>query len=290
MNKTFYFIFLYGDDPNAKFNLHNANAIISNMVINLPSKVELHTDNISRLTQETAYKDMMAVLNSHELTKRLEFEIISHSKSEFETIGEVPIPYLAHRSDILRLELLERYGGVYCDLDCIALHPMPDRWFNVSDFGDDKCHMGIENDGSRTALCNNVIVSPPHNKWIQSLLDIMYLYDPDIAKPGTDKWAYYSVQAPMRLFRAKSIEFAHHLIVEPPLTFQPIYLDYKGREDLFLLDKSDELLDDNKLYELHLWETANKSTLKYISKRALTEGNFTYARIMRHIESKLNNS
>lgn len=290
MNKTFYFIFLHGDDPHANFNLHNANAIISNLIVNRPDRIELHTDDLQKLKFNVAYIEMESELRKLKEVFKTEFTVVAHSKSEYETYYGTRIPYLAHRSDILRLHLLEKYGGVYCDLDCIALHPMPNSWFEEDSPESKKCRMGIENDGSETALCNNVIVAPPHNKWIQSLLDIMCLYDPDIAKPGTDKWAYYSVQAPMKLYEAKSGEFEQCLEIMPPKTFQPIYLDYSGREDLFLMDKSDELLGDKSLYELHLWETANKSTLKYISQRSLTSGDYTYARVMRRIIYRYGNN
>lgn len=283
MNKTFYFIFFYGDDPNASFNLHNANAIISNLIVNKPDRIELHTDDIQKLHFNAAFVEMESELRRLKSIFKTEFTVVAHDKSEYETFYGTKVPYLAHRSDILRLHLLEKYGGVYCDLDCIALHPLPASWFNEDSKDSKYCHMGLENDGSGTAICNNVIAAPAHNKWIQSLLDIMCLYDPNIAKPGTEMWAYYSVQAPKKLWNAKHAEVEQYLRIHPANTFQPIYLDYNGREEMFLLDESARILSNPDLYELHLWETANKSTLKYITRRSLEGGNYTYASVMRYV-------
>lgn len=78
-----------------------------------------------------------------------------------------PNDWLRWRSDIARLEVLYRYGGVYCDTDSESLKPLDDLLDNVSCF-----FIQSPNDlkGATQAVCGAV----PEHPFIKHLLDRLH--------------------------------------------------------------------------------------------------------------------
>ncbi|KAJ4204547.1 hypothetical protein NW759_014884 [Fusarium solani] len=75
--------------------------------------------------------------------------------------------HYAHVADILRLQLL-REGGIYLDIDVLALRPFTDLLHGPRDV-----IMGHEG-GNRAGLCNAVILARPNATFIQRWLDSYY--------------------------------------------------------------------------------------------------------------------
>lgn len=67
-----------------------------------------------------------------ELTKIPKLELIEVD-FEKEGVGNVPEVF---RSDLLRLNLLATYGGLWSDLDILYFRPMTDSWFNNENYKD----------------------------------------------------------------------------------------------------------------------------------------------------------
>ncbi|XP_074658073.1 uncharacterized protein LOC141911026 [Tubulanus polymorphus] len=84
-----------------------------------------------------------------------------------------------HQSDLVRLETVLRYGGIYTDLDIIVLKSMaPLRKFNTT--------LGKEEDDK---LCNGVIIGTRQAKFLKIWYKHYQTFDDKV-------WGYHSVQLP----------------------------------------------------------------------------------------------
>ena len=93
-----------------------------------------------------------------------------------------PVTYPAHKADVIRLDVLRRYGGIYLDLDVVSLNPFDP----LLDRG---CVMGIE---PGTGLCNAVILAPPGADFISRWQEHYRNFD-------GKRWNYHSVVLPGRM-------------------------------------------------------------------------------------------
>ncbi|MCX6550831.1 MAG: glycosyltransferase [Acidobacteria bacterium] len=95
-----------------------------------------------------------------------------------------PITFPAHMADVIRLQMLQRYGGVYLDTDVICINPLEPLMRHA-------CVMGME---PGTGLCNAVILAQPGceflHRWEQQYQDFR-----------TERWNYHSVVLPWKLAR-----------------------------------------------------------------------------------------
>lgn len=150
-----------------------------------------------------------------------------------------PLRHGAHQADVLRLQILRRFGGIYLDMDVICLK-------SLGRFLGEECVMGVQ-DGAggvpgQKGLCNAVILAqagaPFIERWLQEYRSFR--------SAGRDAfWDEHSVRIPARLAR----EMPGSVRVENERSFfWPGYLE-PGR----LWD--DEPRDLPEIDTLHLWET-----------------------------------
>jgi hypothetical protein len=105
----------------------------------------------------------------------------------------------AHRSDVLRLQLLIEHGGIYLDLDVIVLRPLagllsPSRSsapFVIGQEGDD-AHGGAH------GLCNAVLLARPNASFARRWLREYHSF----GRGDGDGWSSHSVQRPAELAAA----------------------------------------------------------------------------------------
>ena len=71
-----------------------------------------------------------------------------------------PIDNYAHKADILRLEILLKYGGIYLDQDTVI-------WRNMDSLLEHECVMGHEGEGAWVGLGNAVIIAKPGSRFIR---------------------------------------------------------------------------------------------------------------------------
>jgi len=192
--------------------------------------------------------------------KLVELNQISPPKKIF---GKNLIHY-AHKSDILRLLILEEFGGIYLDIDTICIKPF-DNLLNY------KCVMGQESYLNHIqGLCNAVILAEPKslfiNHWIESYADFRSL--------GRDSfWNEHSVIVPY--FISKKFPDLIHVLNNNAF-FYPSY----GRFDLDLLFKKCEVFPDAYLF--HLWETVSyEKYIKNLSKKDIIKIDTSYNVIAR---------
>ncbi|RDA87099.1 hypothetical protein CP532_0170 [Ophiocordyceps camponoti-leonardi (nom. inval.)] len=108
----------------------------------------------------------------------------------------------AHKADILRLQILLEYGGIYLDNDVILLRPLDALLAGRRDVV-----MGYEG-GHRQGLCNAVILAKKGASFLQRWYRLYDDFDP------TD-WNYHSVQLPAKLAAA----YPHDICPLSPVAF-----------------------------------------------------------------------
>ncbi len=163
-----------------------------------------------------------------------------------EEIFDIPIIRVEHKSDILRLNILEEHGGIYLDLDVFfkkSLHDLLNHRFV----------MGIE---AETGLCNAVILSEKGSPFLKEWLAA---YNPayEMAGAGFDPngWSEMSVQFPKQL--AESYK-DYITVLGPDAFFHPIGTGI-GLKELF----DSGSFQSPESYGHHLWES--QSWDRYLS-------------------------
>lgn len=119
--------FVYGlRDPNPTLDLIHYTAIKAAHDVLKPDKIMFHYhympvgDNFERARP-------MLTLNKVPLV---------------ETVFDRPVSHYAHRADVVRLQVLQEFGGIYLDLDLISVKPVDhllDREFIMAQEGVGKC-------------------------------------------------------------------------------------------------------------------------------------------------------
>lgn len=175
------------------------------------------------------------------------------------TLRQVDIPtkvfgnrvdHYAHRADVVRLEALKEFGGIYLDLDVIILK-------NLDHLLDEEFAMGHEGIGGWSGLCNAVILSRANAPFLQRWYETYKHFD-------QKRWNHHSVLLP-RLMAASFSKEVRQL--EYDAFFWPLW-DKDGLRQLYL-EKSYSF--ENNL-GVHLWDSAaNKHLTKDITPQVIQE-------------------
>lgn len=144
-----------------------------------------------------------------------------------------PIKNHAHSADVLRLQAMQKYGGIYLDSDTICVKPFdPLLSHNFV--------MGVEKfEGHVNGLCNAVIMSAPNAPFLDHWYNAYHEFNPD-------GWIEISVQKPMALAN----QFPDLIHIEPNESF--FKFDWSQRHVAML---HSEVSDVSDCYSIHLWET-----------------------------------
>jgi hypothetical protein len=141
----------------------------------------------------------------------------------------------AHETDVVRLEVLDREGGVYADLDTLFLAPLPVELFA------ERFVLGREADvDGEPSLCNALLIAEPGAAFTQLWRERI-----EEAFDGAS-WSAHSTLLPARLHAAHP-ELAR---VEPARSFYPVMWSREGFRRLFEEDDPAAL---DGAYSLHLW-------------------------------------
>ncbi|MFA5012369.1 MAG: glycosyltransferase [Ignavibacteria bacterium] len=156
--------------------------------------------------------------------------------------------HLAHKSDVLRLQILLEQGGIYIDMDVICKKPFTDLLKH-------DMVLGKQGRWRKMGLCNGVILANKDSEFLKLWYDEFR----NFRSKGNDKyWSEMSVSKPKELAK-KHPDLIHK---EPYNSFHyPLYYPYSLRR-IFV-----HCNDYKDAYCHHLWEAA--SYKKYLSK--LTE-------------------
>ena len=176
--------------------------------------------------------------------------------------------HVAHKADVIRLQMLKETGGIYLDLDTISVKPLTDLVGHSFVIGQElksayvpknwrqhlKLKMGLKKSsaGGATGLCNAVLLSEKNSDFVNHWLKEYQTF----RSKGRDKyWNEHSVQVPEKL----AMLYPESLTQLSPRAFHyPLY-DPAGLRMMF-----EEVHSFPDAYLHHLWESFSWNN--YLSK------------------------
>jgi len=217
---------------------------------------EVDTINIWVDTEPTGY--------FWEKTKSLSINVI-FIEPPVEIFG-IPIKQQAHKSDVLRLQILIEYGGIYVDTDTIFVKSFKSLLNNKFVLGQQGVN-GIE------GLCPAVILSQPDSifakRWLLGFNESF-----KGGPPGSDTWCTHSVHYPMWL----SKQIPHEItILNHEAFFWPLYHD-DHMETMFVHDYTFA-----NAYSHHLWESSGKRYLDELTEQNIFDKNTTFTNLVKDL-------
>jgi mannosyltransferase OCH1-like enzyme len=191
-----------------------------------------------------------------------EIDVTLVKTSLVENIFRKSVNHHAHRGDIIRLEVVVKYGGIYLDTDVLALRSF-DPLFNLSDVV-----MAHQDDDSNTA-CNAVIMSKKNAVFLRRLYDAYQSFD-------RTRWDQHSVRIPGQL----ALVYPNEVMVLPTSTFfRPSWSEVNK-----FFDSNDYNFSSN--YASHLWNKMHVARLNALTPDRILDENFTLARMLLHAIGK----
>ena len=161
-----------------------------------------------------------------------------------------PILHYAHQSDVLRLEILIKEGGIYLDMDVVCLNSFgPLLKYD--------CVMGME---KNIGLCNAVILAEPNSQFLNKWYDEFRTF----RSKGKDKfWGEHAVLLPLKIAK-ENPDMIH---IEDEFSF--FWPDYDNATSILWDRPAANVLDQmlmklkktfsfkflSNSYCIHLWES-----------------------------------
>ena len=177
-----------------------------------------------------------------------------------------PITQQAHKSDVIRLQVLIEYGGIYVDTDTIFVKPFTSLLNN-------KFVLGQQNINGSEGLCPAVMLSEPNSlfgkSWLMGFKDIF-----EGGPPGSPTWCTHSVQYPLWLSKQIPNEIT---ILNHEAFFWPLY-HQSHIEALFEQNNTFP-----NAYSHHLWESSGKKYLDNLTKDIILNTNTTFTTIVKEL-------
>jgi mannosyltransferase OCH1-like enzyme len=239
--RFFHFIYIAGG---MKFNMTHFLAIKTCFVVQKPDRIFLYND---REPVENEWWDKAK-------------EYCTVIKTTIPTcVNRRGIYYKQHQADLMRVNILEKIGGVYMDLDLLSLKPIDGSVVKplYENKGDRNMYeeFTVMCRESSEKLCNCFIVSRKGNPFLQKWI---YEYE---NRYGEDKdyWGGLSVVAPNRLAETNKEIIS--------ILDRRVFLPFLYNDLRFFSEDISESLGDS--FGVHLWETE-------ADKRGLIPGDREY--------------
>ena len=231
--KIFHFIFISGDH---KYVMSHYLAIKTCFEINKPEKIFMW------------YNDQENLLENNKWWKLIGAYVTFIKINIPTNINNHVIKYKQHQADIMRINILNKIGGVYMDIDILSLYPLDGSikhpkfyQYKISDFNLFNHELVIARE-TEFKLCNCVIMSknnhPFLKKWIES-------YENEY---GTLEqwWTGLSVTRPLELFNSNKD-------YKITILKQKVFLPFMFNDDTLFRKNHPEIIEDS--LTLHLWDT-----------------------------------
>lgn len=177
-----------------------------------------------------------------------------------------PITQPAHKSDVIRLQVLIEEGGIYLDTDTIVVK-------SFTDLLDNDVVLGQQGINGEEGICPAVILSKPDAEFIKQWL--MGFKDSfEGGPPGSSGWATHSVAYPLWLSR----QIPQHLtIVNHEAFFWPLY--HQSHMEM-IFEKN---MDFPNAYSHHLWESSGKKYLNELTIEKIKTEKTTFTNLVRDL-------
>ena len=154
---------------------------------------------------------------------------------DVETVFGRKVESSAHKADVIRMEALLTYGGIYMDMDVVALKPMDALMERHSTIlGQEQTADGTHPHGLGNAYMLTHKAAPFFYQWYQAY-----------KKFDFNQWAALSIHLPIRLSRS----LPQHVYELGPEAFYWPSFDDTGKQQMYFADTFD--LSHN--YAVHLW-------------------------------------
>lgn len=240
--------FIFGLDSvrtQGEFSIINYIAIKSASLVNNPDKIYLYYKNEPRGEWWNRVKQEQLV----------ETVFVSSPQK----IDNHPLKHYAHKADILRLNILSNFGGVYLDIDTICLKPL----LPLYDY--DFVLGSIDNQ----RLCNAVMLSKKNNYFLKTLYNSYFYFRSN----GKDN--YFNEHSSYILKIVCDI-FSESVRIEPKSSFYRFTSSENDFKSLFI-----ESLNPTDSYLYHLWHSYNSEHLSNMTYEEIINVNTTYNKIAR---------
>jgi hypothetical protein len=181
-------------------------------------------------------------------------------------IFEVDITQEAHKSDVLRLQILLEHGGIYVDTDTIFVKSFESLLNN-------KFVLGHQNVNGCEGLCPAVILSEPNSTfgqhWLAGFKDSF-----KGGPPGSETWCTHSVQYPLWLSKQIPNEIT---ILDHEAFFWPLY--HQSHIEMIF----EQNHNFPNAYSHHLWESSGKKYLENLTEEDILNSNTTFTNLVKNL-------
>jgi hypothetical protein len=177
-----------------------------------------------------------------------------------------PITQLAHKSDVLRLQILLECGGIYVDTDTIFVK-------SFSNLLNNSFVLGQQNINGIEGLCPAVILSEKQSTFAKHWLS-GFEFSFGGGAPGSDTWCTHSVQYPLLLSKKIPNEIT---ILGHEAFFWPLY----HQTHIEMLFEGNYKF--NNAYSHHLWESSGKKYLDNLNEDVLKNSNTTFSNLVKDL-------
>ena len=181
--------FVYGLKENAPFGLQQYLALRSAWDVHRPTKLWVHYTHLPRPEPN----------GSHWWHEAKKFATLRHVLPPTSIWGR-PLLHYAHQSDVLRLQVVERWGGIYLDMDSISVRPLPPELRAQSALLgiQDTPRGGTTREHARWyGLCNAIFAAEPGAPFIKQWLEEYRSFN----SSGRDgQWDLLSVRRPADMY------------------------------------------------------------------------------------------
>lgn len=159
-----------------------------------------------------------------------------------------PLLHYAHRSDVVRLQTLVEYGGIYLDADVLVQRSFDELLIHST-------VLGSEGEGAEIGLANSVILAEPNAPFIVRWLEEYRHFRGE----GRDKyWSEHSIQVPAKL----AAFYPSDITVLPYTAFQwPLWT----KEHIEWMFGSSKSIPLDGTYANHLWESAAEKFIENLT-------------------------
>jgi len=174
-------------------------------------------------------------------------------------IGGIPLEHVQYKADVLRLQILQKLGGIYLDTDSLLLKPL-------TPLVGPEMVLARE---SADSLAMSPIIAKPNADFINVWLQRM----PEAIRTGT--WSSHAVNLPVEISKY------HYCDIRPQAEFFPFDLRHNYLFDDGRADEHMQRMGDP--YALHVYETYWAGYLEGVNESYMRTRDTLFARLFKDL-------